>query len=412
MAIVRGFKALRPDVKLVKRVQALPYDVMNRQEAKQMAEGNEYSYLHIDRAEIDLDDSIDIHDERVYKRAAQNLKEFEEKGILVQDDTKCLYIYRQIMNNRAQIGIVGCVSVDDSMGGVIKKHEYTKPDKEEDRTVNIKYCKANTGTILLTYRNKKEIDDIVNGIIKNDEPLYDFVSEDGVAHTIWRIAEEAIVAALENEFKDSNLYVADGHHRCAAAENVAKEIRAENPDYDKNAEFNYFTAMIAPDNQLYVMDYNRVISDLNNMTVDELIERIGEYFDVEEADEPVHPQCKKEFGMCVDGKWYRLKANDRVKPEDVVADLDVSVLHDYIIEPILEIDKPRTDKRIDYVGGIRGLEGLEARCKDDMRLAFSLFPTPIEDLLSVADEDRIMPAKSTWFEPKVRCGLFIHKLDI
>lgn len=435
MATIKPFRALRPKEELADKIAALPYDVMNREEAKVMAKDNPYSFLHIDRAEIDLPDEIDIYDEKVYEKSRENLVDFYKKGYLVRENKKSIYVYREIMDGREQTGILACVSVDESMDGTIKKHEFTKPDKEEDRTKNIRYCKANTGTILLTFKNTDRIRENLKRQ-KENGPLFDFTSDDNVRHTVWKIDEKEEINEFVDAFKElKHLYVADGHHRSAAAENYAKERRKENPNFDGTEEFNFYTAMIAPDEELYVMDYNRVVKDLNGLDEDEFLEAVRKNFDVElietcgddlDIDKRVKPTKKREYAMYVGENWYRL--NEKLGGEDQnmnpqkkekiegrklnpVDDLDVSVLNEKLIELILGITNPKADHRIDFVGGIRGMKGLEERVKDDMKVAFAIYPTPIEDLMKVADEDMIMPAKSTWFEPKVRCGIVVHEIE-
>ncbi|WP_101773785.1 DUF1015 domain-containing protein [Peptostreptococcus faecalis] len=410
MVTVRPFKAIRPAKKYVDKVAAPPYDTMNTQEARQMARDNEFSYLRIDRAEIDLDENTDIHDKRVYEKAAENLNDFLEKGVFQKEEEECLYIYREIMDSRAQVGIVGCVSVDESLTGKIKKHEKTKPDKVEDRTNHIRYCGANTGTILLTYHENEELDLFIDNKMK-EEPLYDFISDDDVRHTVW-ILKGDDRDRVENLFKQvDNLYIADGHHRAAAGERYALDQRELNPDYDKNDEFNYYLAMIAPKNNLYVMDYNRVVEDLNGLEFEEFMKKVEENFFIEELEQEFKPEKKYDYGMYIDKKWYKIsyKKADELA-DDIIEKLDVSVLHDNLIEPILGILVPQRDKRIDFIGGIRGVGEIKKRVDEGMRVGFSLYPTSVEELMKVADEDEIMPAKSTWFEPKVRCGLFLHEL--
>lgn len=415
MAIIKPFRAVRPAKNYVDMVAELPYDVMNREEAKKMGEENKYSFIHIDRAEVDLDDNVDEHDEAVYLKAKENLDKFKDEKILIKEKQECIYIYREIMDGRAQTGLVACVSVDDNINGVIKIHEYTKPDKELDRINHIKYCNANTGTILLTYKNREKVDEIIDYYVKNELPIYDFISDDGVFHTVWRIDRKEDLKELVDEFdKIPYLYIADGHHRSASAVNVAKEKRDANPNYTGDEEFNYYIAMIAPENDLEVMDYNRVVKDLNGNTKEEFLDKIAEKFDVEKVkgNIPYKPQKKGDVGMFLDGDWYRIEFGKRyTKVRDEVKSLDISILQDNILDNILGIKDPRRDKRIDFVGGIRGIGELEKRVNNDMKVAFAMYPTGIEELIAVADANKIMPAKSTWFEPKVRCGLFLHDLD-
>lgn len=413
MAIIKPFKAVRPANEYVKMVAELPYDVMNREEAKKLAKGNKYSYLHIDRAEIDLDDNVDEHDEKVYLKAKENLNKFIDKNIFIKDEEEAIYIYREIVNDRAQTGIVACVAIDDNLNGVVKKHENTKPDKELDRTNHIKYCNANTGTVLLTYKNQEEIEKIIDYYVYFMAPIYDFKTDDGVIHTIWRVEKERDIVDLVNEFaKIDNLYIADGHHRCAAAENIALEKRSKNPNYTGKEEFNYYTAMIAPDTDLKVMDYNRVVKDLNGFNEEEFLEKIKEKFTVRKAQKNYKPNKKGHVGMYLDDNWYEIEfGKEYLQEGDVVDTLDISILQKHILDEILGIKNPRTDKRIDFIGGIRGSKEVERRVKEDMKVGFLMYPTHIDELISVADENKVMPAKSTWFEPKVRCGLFLHELS-
>lgn len=413
MAIIKPFKAIRPTNEYVNMVAELPYDVMNREEAKQIAKNNKYSFLHIDRAEIDLDDNVNEHDEKVYLKAKENLNEFLNNNVFMRDKDDAIYIYRQIVNNRSQTGIVACVAVEDNFNGVVKKHEYTKPDKELDRTNHIKYCNANTGTILLTYKNQEEIDKIVDYYVYFMPPIYDFKTDDNVTHTIWKVEKKRDIQDLIKEFdKVENLYIADGHHRCAAAENIALEERRRNPNYTGEEEFNYYTAMIAPDNKLHVMDYNRVVKDLNGLTEEEFLNKIKEKFIVKETKNNYKPNKKGQVGMYLEDKWYTIEfGKEYLESDNIVDSLDISILQNHILDEILGIKNPRTDKRIDFIGGIRGLKEIEKRVHDDMKVGFLMYPTDINELISIADENKVMPAKSTWFEPKVRCGLFLHEIN-
>jgi len=417
MAIVKAFKGIRPVQELASKIAALPYDVMNSDEAREMVIGNPHSFLHVDRPEIDLDPSIDIHDPKIYERARENLDRMITDGEYTQDEQPCLYIYRQIMNGRSQTGIVFCASIDDYMNNIIKKHEFTRADKEEDRINHVDYCDANTGPIFLTYKEDQIASEIIDAWIQNEskrKPIYDFVSEDGISHIVWIIDNEIIISEIVDLFKEVDyLYIADGHHRSASAVKVGLKRRAEKPDYTGEEEFNYFLAVAFPDNDLMVMDYNRVVKDLNGLTKTELIEKLEEKFTVTESttEEPVKPAKKHTFGMYVENKWYLLEAKDGIyNSEDPIDSLDVAILQNNVLTPILGIEDVRTSERIDFIGGIRGLKELERRANKDMKIAFSMYPTEVSDIMSVADIGEVMPPKSTWFEPKLRSGLFVHKL--
>ena len=414
MAVVRAFKAIRPTTELAEKVAALPYDVMNTEEAREMVKDNPYSFLHVDKAEIDLDPSIDHYDKVVYEKAAENLKNMRKKGTLIQEEVASLYIYKQVMDGRSQIGLVGCTSIDDYINNLIKKHENTRADKEQDRINHVDYTNSNTGPIFLTYRAKKEITDSVNAWIEAHKPVYDFVSEDGIGHTVWVIDDKAVIAALEEAFKGIDyLYIADGHHRNASAVKVGLKRREQNPSFTGNEEFNFYLSVMFPDEQLHIMDYNRLVKDLNGNSSEEFMTKIKEKFDVEQykGQGQYRPEAKHSFGMFLDNKWYVLKAKVGSYNENNPVDrLDVSIMQNNLLRPILGIQDPRTDNRIDFVGGIRGLKELERRVADDMKVAFSMYPTSIEDLMAIADAGEVMPPKSTWFEPKLRSGLFVHEL--
>ncbi|MGL5649574.1 MAG: DUF1015 domain-containing protein [Clostridium sp.] len=413
MARIKGFKGIRPVPELASQIAALPYDVMNSDEAREMVKGNPYSFLHVDKAEVDLDKDIDIHDESVYEKAKENLDGMIEKGYLKQDENECLYVYRQVMNGRAQTGLVFCASIDDYLENVIKKHEFTRADKEEDRIKHVDYCNANTGPIFLTYRD----DDVISAVIEawsNKNPIYDFVAEDGIRHVVWDIDNEIIVREIVELFKDVKyMYIADGHHRTASATKVGLMRREQNPNYTGEEEFNYFLAVAFPDKELMIMDYNRVIKDLNGYSTEEFLEKIKEDFEIEKYknNDGFKPTEKHTFGMNIEGEWYKLKAKEEIlNKEDSIERLDVSILQERVLKKILNIDDIRTSKRIDFIGGIRGIEELNKRVKKDMRLAFSMYPTEIKDIMDVSDKGKVMPPKSTWFEPKLRSGLFIHEL--
>lgn len=415
MATIRPFKGIRPIEELASKIAALPYDVMNSEEAREMVEGNEYSFLHIDRAEIDLDPSIDVHDKKVYEKARENLDKMIEEKQFIQDEKPCLYIYRQIMNGRAQTGLVFCASIDDYINNTIKKHEFTRADKEQDRINHVNYCDANTGPIFLTYREDEVTSEIIKQWSKEGtkrKPVYDFISEDGIGHQVWVIDNEVIVKEIVALFGEiENLYIADGHHRSASAVKVGLMRREENPNYTGDEEFNYFLAVAFPDNDLMVMDYNRVVKDLNGLTEEEFINKVSEKFIITEKDEQVKPSNKHTFGMYLENKWYLLEAKDgSYDAEDPINSLDVAILQNNVLTPILGIEDVRTSDRIDFIGGIRGIKELERRVHKDMKVAFSMYATEVSDIMSVADTNQVMPPKSTWFEPKLRSGLFIHKL--
>lgn len=415
MAIVRSFKAIQPTPDYAKMVAALPYDVMNTEEARGMVKGNPYSFLHVDKAEIDLEPGTNLYDAKVYETAKNNLNRLIEDKILVQDEIESLYIYRLIKGNRAQTGLVCCTSIDDYMNNVIKKHEQTREDKEQDRINHVDICDANTGPIFLTYRADFNVNAIIDLWTNVYKPLYYFTADDGVIHTVWCINDKKTVADISTCFQSvENLYIADGHHRAASAVKVGLKRREENPDFKGTEEFNYFLSVLFADNELRIMDYNRVVKDLNDNTPEEFIEKISEKFILEkyEGKGQYKPDSLRTFGMYLDGNWYKLKAKpDSFDKGDAVDSLDVSILQNNLLKPILGIEDPRTDNRIDFIGGIRGLAELEKRVGDDARVAFSMCPTSIEELMEIADSNRMMPPKSTWFEPKLRSGLFIHKLS-
>ncbi len=413
MAIFKPFKALRPTKEYASRVAALPYDVMSSEEAKEMVKGNPYSFLHIDKAEIDLPDGTDLYSDEVYCKASCNLREYEEKNIMAQDNTPCFYIYRQIMDGKEQTGLVGCALVDDYIENRIKKHELTRADKEADRIRHVDTCDANTGPIFLCYKGQNEISTLIEGL-KSNEPEYDFTTDDGVKNTVWVIKDEEIIEKLSSLLANvGDYYIADGHHRCASAVNVAKKRREENPNYDGTEEFNFFLAVLFPAESLRIMDYNRVVRDLNSYSESDFIKEIKKSFTVEASpcSGAYHPEKKHTFGMYLGGKWYKLTAKEGTfNSENPVEQLDVSILQKNLLTPILDIGDPRTDKRIDFIGGIRGLGELERLVNGGFKVAFSMYPTTLDDLMAIADAGLIMPPKSTWFEPKLLSGLFIHKL--
>ncbi len=413
MAYFKPFKAVRPNKEYADKVAALPYDVMNSEEAREMVEGNPYSFLHVDKAEIDLPKDTYLYDKAVYEKAAENLKKLVDDGICKKEEKECFFIYRQIMNGRSQTGLVGCASIDDYLNNIIKKHELTRADKEQDRINHVDTCNANTGPIFLTYKNGDAVKKIIADWQESHAPEYDFVA-DGVAQTVWVIDDTAVNEAIAEEFDTIDyLYIADGHHRCASAVKVGLKRREANPGFTGEEEFNRFLAVSFPADELEIMDYNRVIRDTKGMSRDQFLTAISTSFTFEVAKTaPYKPEEKHTFGLYTDGRWYKLTAKEGTfNPNDPVSQLDVSILQNNLISPILGIDDPRTDKRIDFVGGIRGLEELERRANTDMALAFSMYPTTLDDLMAIADADLIMPPKSTWFEPKLLSGLFIHELS-
>ena len=410
MAVIRPFKGIRPIKELANKIAALPYDVMDSDEAREMVKGNPYSFLHVDKAEIDLPNDIDAYYERDYEKAKENLDKMIEKGYYIEDEKPKFYIYRQVMKGRSQVGLVGCASIDDYTNNIIKKHELTREDKEIDRINHVYKCEAHTGPIFLTYRANKNISNIINEWMKK-EPVYDFKSEDGVSHTVWIIDDEGTVNKVSELFKSVEyLYIADGHHRSASAVKVGHIKRAENEDYTGDEEFNYFLSISYPDSELEVLDYNRTVKDLNGLSKEEFLNKVSENFIVTKSNEQVKPKEKHTFGMYLEKQWYLLEARNGIfNPDDPVDQLDVSILQNNLLKPILGIDDPRKSKRIKFVGGIRGLKELERRADTDMKVSFSMYATTTDDIMDIADSGRIMPPKSTWFEPKPRSGLFIHK---
>ena len=424
MAGIHPFKAIRPKMGLEDRIAALPYDVYNRAEAKEVVAGEPLSFLKIDRAETQFDDSVDTYDACVYQKAHDMLWEMIANGEFVQDENECYYVYELTMEGRSQSGIVAVSDVDDYLNNVIKKHENTRADKEVDRINHVDICNAQTGPIFLAYRSKEEINTIVANKMK-EAPVFDFTKEDAVTHKVWLIDDEADVTAIRNAFAAiQEIYIADGHHRCASAVKVSLKRREENPDYTGAEEFNRFLSVLFPDDQLMIMDYNRVVKDLNSYSCEQFLEKVGEVFEMEKVDVDLYsqktreekdavlkPAAKGQVSMYLNGDWYKLSFKDSYKNTDPVKGLDVSLLQDHLLHPVLGIEDPKTDKRIDFVGGIRGLGELERRCENDMVIAFSMYPTSLEDLMAIADAGEVMPPKSTWFEPKLLSGLFIHKLS-
>lgn len=409
MAVIRPFECVRPCERVADRVAALPYDVYNRQEACEVVKKEPLSFLKIDRAETQFDESVDTYAPQVYQKAKELLEKAIADGTFITDTDRCYYIYELTMDGRSQTGIVASASIDDYQNNVIKKHENTRADKELDRITHVDTCSAQTGPIFLAYRANQVIDKEVDRV-KQSPSIYNFVSDDGIRHQVWKIADKAAVENIKNAFeKIDSIYIADGHHRAASAVKVGLKRRKNNPDYTGEEEFNYFLSVLFPDEQLMILPYNRVVKDLNGYTKEQFMEKIAQNFDITESDGQVMPDNKGTFGMYITGKWYRLTAKKEILSEDPVDGLDVAILQNNLLEPVLGIHDPKTDSRIDFVGGIRGLDELEKRCNEDCVLAFSMYPTSIKELFDVADAGKLMPPKSTWFEPKLRSGLFIHR---
>lgn len=413
MAVINPFVCVRPRRDVAGRVAALPYDVYNRAEAKQEILREPLSFLRIDRAETNFGDEVDTYDPRVYEKAAELLQDMIKQGIFEIDSEECYYVYELVMDGRSQTGLVACASVDDYLNNVIKKHENTREDKEQDRIWHVDVCNAQTGPIFLAYRSKDEINRVIEGV-KKEEPLYCFDSVDNIGHHVWRISDRERIDVIKEAFLGiSDIYIADGHHRAASAVKVALKRRRENPGYSGRESFNYFLSVLFPHDQLKIMAYNRAVKDLNGLSGEEFMGRVKENFEVSVIGKtPYSPDEKGSFGMLLDGTWYKLKAKESVRnTKDPVESLDVSILQNYLLDPILGIKDPRVDKRIDFIGGIRGLKELERRTSLDMKVAFSMYPTSITELFAVSDAGKLMPPKSTWFEPKLRSGLFIHPLS-
>jgi uncharacterized protein (DUF1015 family) len=423
MITIAPFKALRPEAPLAKQVASRPYDVLNSKEAKVEAQGNAATFLHITKSEIDLPESVDIHSQEVYDKAKENLEAFINRNILFRESKPCYYIYQLIMparsgsgglagldgNGRSQTGLVCGSSVDDYENDLIKKHEFTRPEKEQDRINHIKTTGAQTGNVFLAYKNVDVIDTLINDWKTERTPVYDFVADDGIQHSIWAINDETIINRITELFKTGVpcTYIADGHHRAASAAKVRKALGAAAME-----GAGYFLTTLFPSNQLHIMDYNRVVKDLNGLTADEFIAKIKDKFSVEKISETLSPAQLHEFGMYINKQWYKLIAKDNTFTTDPIGILDISILSNNILDPILNIKDQRTDKRIDFVGGIRGLGELEKRVDSgEMAVAFSLHPVTIQQLFDIADSGNVMPPKSTWFEPKLRDGLLTHLID-
>ena len=404
MAIIKPFKALKPKKELAEQVASRPYDVLNSQEAKKEAAGNNYSFLRITKSEIDLPDGIDTHSQQVYDKAKSNLELFIQNGTLFKEEKPCYYIYQLVMNGKSQTGLVCVSSIEDYFNDVIKKHELTRPEKEKDRIDHMQTIRAQTGNVFMAYRDVMEINALINGWKAKNAPDYDFTANDGVNHTVWVINRDDVINSITNLFatKVPNTYIADGHHRAASAAKVSKQL----PD---SGDAKFFLTTIFPESQLAILDYNRVVKDLNDLTTEEFIGALQEDFMITYSPEPVKPAVLHEFGMYLEDEWYILTAREGTYRNDPIGVLDVTILQKNVLDKILDIDDPRTDTRVDFVGGIRGLEELEKRVNSgEMAAAFSLYPVTIEQLFAIADSGKVMPPKSTWFEPKLRDGLLTH----
>lgn len=413
MPIFKPFKAFRPKAELAKQVAAYPYDVINSDEAREFVKDNPLSFLRVGKPEVDLPKDIDLYDPKVYFKGKENLENLIKDGNLVEDSNKSFYVYAQTMNGRTQYGLVGCANVWDYWDDKIKKHEFTRKKKEEDRCEHVRVTNAHTGPIFLTYKDNEKVNEIVKKAIANS-PDNDHVADDGIRHTSWLISDENDMKVIEDELaKIDAFYVADGHHRSAAAAIVGKERAEANANHNGDEEYNYFLAVLFPASELYIMDYNRLVKDLNGLTEEQFFAKLRKNFSIQKVAEKYSPKQKGEYGLYIDNQWYILNVDpDFLKIKDPVESLDVAILQKLVLDDILGIEDPRTDDRIDFVGGIRGLSELERRVDSgEMKLAISMFPTSIEELMNIADAGKVMPPKSTWFEPKLRDGLFIHFLD-
>ncbi len=415
MAVLKAFKGLRPPKEIVKQLASRPYDVLNSEEAREEAKGNEYSLLHIIKPEIDLPEDIDHYAQEVYDKARDNFQMFRNKGWLVADSEPHLYIYAQTMNEKTQYGLVGCAAVDDYLNNVIKKHELTRKVKEEDRMKHVRITNANMEPVFFTYPANNEIDTIVGKWVASHEPAYDFTADDGFGHHFWVINEKPVIEKLTDIFSTiPSTYVADGHHRTAAAALVGNEKRQNNPNHKGDEEYNFFLAVHFPDNQLTIIDYNRVVTDLNGMSQEEFIQKLANTFSVQEKGTDIYkPESLHNFSMYLDGKWYSLTAKPGTyNDHDPIGVLDVTILSNLVLDQLLGIKDLRTSERVDFVGGIRGLGELKKRVDSgEMKAAFALYPVSMKQLIDIADTGNIMPPKTTWFEPKLRSGLVVHLLD-
>ena len=412
MADIRPFAAIRPREDLADKIAALPYDVYNTEEARKVAEKDPLSFIRIDRAETQFPEGTDMYSPQVYRKAHDTLWKMVEKGEFIRDGQPCYYLYELEMDGRAQTGIAACASIDDYNNGVIKKHENTRYEKELDRIHHVDACSAQTGPIFLAYRHNDELEGLVKEA-KKQAPVYDFKADDGISHRVWVISDPDFIARISSAFsKIGQVYIADGHHRAASAVHVGEMRRKAHPGYTGDEEFNYFLSVLFPDDKLKIFDYNRVVKDLNGNTPQEFLDIVKGIFDVEEIPgEDASPKSPHHFGLYLEGKWYSLAVREKDLPDDPVKGLDVSLLQDLLLEPVLSIQDPKTDPRIDFVGGIRGMDELERRVQTDCKAAFSMYPTSISELFAVADAGLLMPPKSTWFEPKLRSGLLIHEIE-
>ena len=407
---VKPFSCVRPDAGLASRVAALPYDVYDRAEAKVEVKREPLSFLAIDRAETQFDDSVDMYSPQVYNKAKELFEARVADKTFITDQDNTYYVYALTMDGRTQTGLVACASIDDYLNNVIKKHENTRAEKEVDRIKHVDTLSAQTGPIFLAYRADEVITGAVNST-KESPCLYDFVSPDGIRHQVWKMTDERLVGDVARAFESiDSIYIADGHHRAASAVKVGLKRREENPGFTGDEEFNFFLAVLFPDEELKILPYNRVVKDLNGLSKEAFLSKVEENFELSVSDVPVSPDKKGTYGMFLDNTWYLLKAKGKILSDDAVDGLDVAVLQNNLLEPVLGIIDPKTDKRIDFVGGIRGLKELERRCSLDCVVAFSMYPTSISELFAVSDNNRLMPPKSTWFEPKLRSGLFIHRI--
>jgi len=417
MKLIKPFRGLRPIRELAVKVASHPYDVLNREEAFDLAKGNLLSFLHINKPEVDMDVSVDVHDQSVYEKGRENLDRFQREGTLKQDSEEKLYVYKQVMGEHEQVGLVAAASVDAYENNLIKKHEFTRPEKEDDRVNHMVALDAQVGPVFLTYKAHTEVDALIAKVLATDAE-YDFEAEDGTRHVFWVVEDATVSADIETAFADiKHLYIADGHHRSAAASRVKHLRQKYNPDHTGSEPYNYFLAVLFPDNQMQILDYNRIVKDLRGADSGTFLEELSTNFDIQKIDlQSAKPSSAREFALYLNKQWYKLKSNDNLTSQideaNPVSSLDVSILQDYVFTPLLDIVDQRTDKRVDFVGGIRGLAELERRVDtEDWAAAFALYPTSIESLMSIADAGEVMPPKSTWFEPKLKSGLVVHKLD-